>query len=648
MFRSKRQLVSFMLMLILLVPILAACGGTAATNTPEAPAATATTDNTGQTEPTAATEPTAEPTAEATAEATEEPTAEPTAEPSASGTDMDKTIIIGMTQAPDTLFGIESQSSATTQVLEAVQPVCITTLSYDYQPVCFEKIPSLEDGDAVTETVTVDNTYEGNIVIDEELITDTTTLTESMDLDQFKVTFKLIDGITWEDGTPVTADDFVFAFQLYQDPGIKNASRFLLERTAEIQKVDDQTFVWVGAPGYSDATYFLNFFGPEPKHVLESMDPAEIGGSDYANKPLAYGPYKIVENVPNERTTLEANPTYWRADEGLPKVGNIVFKYLTSEDQVLQQLEGEEIDVVGQIGLTLAQAPLLDELESQGLVKAQYVPGTVWEHVDFGIQRGDDQTPFFDDVRVRQAVAYGTDRQKIIDQVLYGKTVQMNSFLPMDHWAYPPNGEGLNEYAYDPEKAKALLDEAGWVEGADGIREKDGRKLQVQFYTTENNATRQAVAQIMQEDLKKIGIDVVLNFVPGPAVLFKNGADGVLTGRTFDMGMYAWVSGSDPSTLLYVCSQIPTADNSYAGQNNPGYCSEDYDKAALASQAETDRAKRIPLVIEAQQIFNNDLPTFPLYQRVNVGAVRTGVTGPQLDPTSQQDFYNIDEWDITK
>ena len=653
MLQSKRQWKSFLLMLVLIVPILAACGGTTATTAPAATTGAATTaPATAVAQATAAPATEVPATAAAATEvpATEVPAATATtAAPTTGegpGTDMNKTIIVGMTQFPDTLFGIESQSSATTQVLAAVQPACFNTLSYEYQPVCFTKLPSFEDGDAVTQTVTVDNTYEGNIVINDELITDTTTMTESMDLQQLVVTWTLIDGMTWEDGTPVKASDFVFASKLYQDPGIKNASRFTLDRTEKYEAKDDKTLVWYAAPGYTDATYFLNTFGPEPEHVLGSVDPATIGGSDYASKPLAYGPYKVAENTPQESTKLVANETYWK--KGYPIVGNVTFKYLTSEDQVLQQLESGEIDVVGSIGLTLSNSPKLDELEAAGVLKAQYVPATVWEHLDLAVERGDGQPSVFSDVKLRQAFAYAINRQGIIDNVLFGKTVVMNSFIPQDHWAYPPNGEGLEKYEYNVDKAKALLDEAGWTEGASGIREKDGKPLKIQFYTTENNQTRASVAQLVQEDLKAVGIDMELNFVPGTAVLFKNGEEGILSGRRYDVAMYAWVSGPEPSTALYLCDQIPTKDNGYAGQNNPGWCNPEYDKAALAFQSTVDRAERIPLAIEAQKIFNAELPTFPLYQRVNLGAYSTKMTGLELNATSQVDFWNIEMWDINK
>ena len=311
--RRWLRLGATIVLLQLLIGLLSACGRSdLVTTTP--PPATPTTESADNPDPT--------------------PTAVPTTAPAAP--DFSKTITIGMTQFPDTLFDIESRSSATTQVLAAIQPACISSLSYEYQPVCFERVPSFANGDAVTSTVHVDASYTGSVVIEEELITDTSTLAAPVDLPQLQVTFRLVAGLAWEDGTPLTAADFAFAYDLYKHPNVQQANRFVLDRTAEVKVLDERTFVWVGLPGYRDSTYFLNYFGPEPAHVLGALNPAEIGYSAYASHPLAYGPYKVVANVPQESTTLVANPFYWRADQGLPRVGNIVFKYLTSEGQVLE------------------------------------------------------------------------------------------------------------------------------------------------------------------------------------------------------------------------------------------------------------------------------------------------------------------------
>jgi peptide/nickel transport system substrate-binding protein len=351
----------------------------------------------------------------------------------------------------------------------------------------------------------------------------------------------------------------------------------------------------------------------------------------------------VQEHEPGTQTTLVSNPYF----QPQPKIGTVIFKYLADADQLLAQLESGEIDYAGTIGLALNQTEQLNTLEQGGKIKAQYVPATVWEHIDFGVQRGDGQEPFFDDVKVRQAVAYGINRQEIIDQVLFGKTVAMNTYVPAEHPSYPGDDK-LEQYAYDPDKAKQLLSEAGWTAGADGILTKDGRTFSTTMYTTQGNRLRQASSEIIQQNLKQIGIDLKLEFVPGPEVLFKNGAEGILQGRRFDMALYAWSSGVDASHLLYKGDQIPTAENGYAGQNNPGYSNPEFDAAASKALAEIDREKKIELDKEPEIIFNRDVPAFPLYQRLQIGAFNTAVTGIKLDPTSTIDLYNIQDIDINK
>jgi peptide/nickel transport system substrate-binding protein len=286
-------------------------------------------------------------------------------------------------------------------------------------------------------------------------------------------------------------------------------------------------------------------------------------------------------------------------------------------------------------------------MEAANKVVAQYVPSTTWEHIDFGINRGDNEPSFFDDVRTRQAVAYAINRQQIIDNVLFGKTTVMNTYVPSDHPSYPGDSE-LEPYDFDPEKAKQLLDEVGWTVGADGIREKDGRKFSMTFYTTQGNATRQATAEIIQQNLKDVGIEITLEFVPGPEVLFKEGAEGILDGRIFDMALYAWGSGVDPSHTLYRSDFIPSAENNYDGQNNPGYSNPEFDAAAKAAASELNKETRRELDKTPLLIVNKELPTFPLYQRVNVGAYNPAVTGIELDPTSDRDLFNIEMIDINK
>ena len=182
----------------------------------------------------------------------------------------------------------------------------------------------------------------------------------------------------------------------------------------------------------------------------------------------------------------------------------------------------------------------------------------------------------------------------------------------------------------------------------DGIREKDGRPMRMTFYTTSGNATREAVAQIIQQNLREVGIEVELQFVPGPEKLFKTGPDGILTPRLFDMAMYAWLTSVQPGFSLYYCDQIPTPETSYDGQNYPGYCNPEYDRLAKAAERELDQQRRIELSAEPLRILNRDLPAFPLYQRLKIGAYNAKLSGVKADPTQNQITYNTEEWDISE
>jgi peptide/nickel transport system substrate-binding protein len=543
--------------------------------------------------------------------------------------------VAGYNQSPDTLFSLETTSG----------------MLYDYQVgYCYEEFPTLENGGAVTKTVTVDRASinaQNPIVVDGTLVTDTTVAeAEGIEipdeLDQLTVTFKLNEQLRWEDGTAVTSADALEAYRIKQDPALQLPVRYTIERTLSVEAPDDHTVVQTYAPGYLDFDYYVTFVGFMPAHKYGGQTVEQIRDQE-STHPWSFGPYMVQEHVPGEQTTLVSNPYFFQQ----PKIGTVVYKYVADQEQLTAQLESGQIDYAGTIGLALGQAPQLNDMEAANKIKAQYVPSTTWEHIDFGIVRGDNQESFFDDVRTRQAVAYAINRKQVIDNVLFGKTTVMNTYVPSDHPSYPGDAE-LEPYEFNPDRAKELLDQAGWAPGADGIREKGGRRFSVTFYTTQGNATRQATAEIIQQNLKDVGIEITLEFVPGPEVLFKEGAEGILDSRRFDLALYAWGSGVDPSHTLYRSDFIPSAENNYSGQNNPGYKNPEFDAAAKATAIELNKEKRreldkVPLIIA-----NKELPTFPLYQRVNVGAHNPAVTGIKLDPTSDRDLYNIQEIDINK
>jgi peptide/nickel transport system substrate-binding protein len=555
----------------------------------------------------------------------------------------------------------------------AALPSGVDDAGFAYQAKIMEKLPSLDDGDAVIEVATVSA---GDSVIDDsgELVE----LAEGVmirppgcrssdcaveytggdaQLDQMVVTFKLLD-MTWSDGTPVKASDSVYSFELAKDPDTPNPSRYTEDRTASYEATDDKTIVWTGLPGLLDSTYFINIWVPMPEHAWGEMSAAEIVESEEASRtPIGYGAFTMKEWVAGDHITVVKNEHYFRADEGLPKVDEVVFRFIGEDPNVaVAALLAGECDIITQDTSPDQLLELLIEKDEAGELDAAIVTGTVWEHVDFGINPVDDyaatRPDFFEDVRMRQAIAMCVDRQSMVDELFYGLSEVIHTYLPSNH---PFFNDSVKQYPYDPAAAQALLDEMGWTdEDGNGVREcngcdvegaEDGTPLAFKWGSTDATL-RKNVMQIGQANLKECGFDVTLENLTADE-WFADGPEGPLFGRHFDMGEFAWLTGVEPPCDLYLTSQWPSEDNGWAGQNDPGFTDSDYDLACNAAlQSLPGTAAYRDNHLKAQEIFAEGLPVLPLYLRLKVAASRPEVTGFIMDPTCNTEMFNIENFDI--
>lgn len=602
-----------------------------------------------------------------------------------------RTLVVCLGQEPDTLYPYGGSMLAASQVQEAFLESVIDSNTFDYQPVKLEKLPSLADGDAVIQTVAV---AAGDTVVDNDgnpatLTAKTADAAGTMvrptgcrsadcaveydgsnvtEMDQMVVTFKWLPGLLWSDGTPMTAYDSVYSFGLYMDPDTPNPSRYTGERTAAYEALDDVTNVWTGLPGYMDSVYFTNVFTPYPEHILGQYAPADLVTAYDAEKLwVGSGPYILDEWISGEQLTLHKNPNYFRADEGLPKFDNLVFRVTAGDaNSAIAAILAGECDIVDQTTSMDSQSKLLLELQAKGQINATFVTGTTWEHADFNIrpidtivnsgafagwdEDGDGMGPF-GDVRLRQAVAMCIDRQKVVDTVLYGQSIVLDTYIPPNHPLF--NAE-LKHWDFDPVAAAALLDEIGWLDadgdaatprtasGVTGV--PDGTPLSFAFETT-TAAMRQQYTQIMAQDLAGCGIEVKLNYYPA-GEWFADGPDGVLFGRRFDLGAFAWLTGVQPACDLYLTVQIPSPDTGWAGQNQTGYSNPEFDavcNAALQSlpgeDAYMDNHKA------AQAIFAEELPVVPFFLRLKLAATRPDMCNFIMDPTNNSEMWNIEAFD---
>jgi peptide/nickel transport system substrate-binding protein len=573
-------------------------------------------------------------------------------------------------EEPNTLFIYGGPSPAALNVLEAIYDGPIDTRGYQFQPVILEKLPSLADGDAVLQTVEVQEgdkvvTVNGLVV---DLLPGVTVLNAAghevtfesgvVPMTQMVVTFRLRADVTWADGRPVTADDSVYSFDLAGE--LDNpAQRFLWDRTLSYEAVDERTVVWTGVPGYRDSLYALNFYHPLPRHVWGQVTASFLLDAEVARqKPLGWGPFAIEEWVAGERITLVRNPHYFRAVEGLPHLDRVTFRFVTDLRQALDLLAAGECDLIARDVIESGDtAPLLEAADAG---RAQLISSSSneWEHLDFGIEPAEwvRRPDFFGDERVRQAIALCVDRERIArESYPYADTVVAHSYVAPEHPLYAE--DRLYRWDYDPARGQSLLAEVGWLdEDGDGVREAYGVEgvanrtpFTVTLLTTSGHPAHEQAAGILAENLAACGIGLAVQYLPDEE-FYADGPDGLVFGRQFDLTLFSYANFLDAPCDLYLSSQVPRGENWWATWNNPGYASADYDAAcqsALDALPGTDEYALFHA--EAQRIFSRDLPVLPLYFVPKLVAVRPGVSGVVLDPGEYLvELWNIEAFDITQ
>lgn len=585
-----------------------------------------------------------------------------------------KDLVICQSQEPETLYLYGGSMLAASNVQHAIFTNYITTLSYSYQADGLEKLPTFDDGDAVLSSVEV---AEGDVVLKADdtvgplAVGDVVNVTDGTEPVTFDGTPVMMDQITadftmlptvWADGEPVKASDSVYSFNLVLDPDTPTV-KYVAERTASYEATGDLSVRWTGLPGFRNATYNIAFWVPQPEHLWGGFTAAELLEAEESSRmPVGDGPFKIEEWVAGDSIRLTKNENYYRADEGLPYLDSVTFKFIPDTNQLLAQVLSGQCDIVPEPGLEVSNAPFLTEAEASGLLVPYFQTGTTFQHIDFAVNTygayTDTRYDWFEDARVRQAMTMCTDRQGMVDNLLFGRSEVIHTYIPSVHPLYPT--EGLTEYPYDPEAGNALLDEAGFVDtNGDGFRESpDGSPFKPTLGTTAGNVLRQGMTQIFKENQAACGIDVSLYYLPA-SEWFADGPEGPLFGRKYDLGLFAWLTGVEPACELYMGTQVPGPSDEifeptglpygsgWGGQNNTGWYNADYDAAcaqAIGNLPGTDAYTEGHT--RAQQIFSQEVPVIPVFLSVKTGVARPEVLNYGIDPTQNSHLYNIAEIDL--
>lgn len=357
------------------------------------------------------------------------------------------------------------------------------------------------------------------------------------------LTFHLHDNIKWHDGTPFTAEDAAFTYEATasgkwpadtpeftsQLAGFEEYNTGKADHVSGIQVIDPHTISFTFKEPYASA---LSWFADRPvlaKHVWENTPVNEWKtATALLNKPIGTGPYKVVNFVPDQYVELESNPNYFK---GAPKTKKLIFK-VSNRDTAQSELINGDLDIAELSSFNPTDLKLYKDAGINLVIQN----GTMGQYAVFNTQ-----DPVLSDVRVRQAILHGINRQQIIDHLLFGNGQLFNAKIHPQDPAYPKD---INHYTYSAETATQLLDEAGWTLGTDGFRQKNGQRLTLTLHTPTGNATREQSAAIIQQDLKQIGADVnviigdfnsTLSILQNPQTPFQL----LLMGGTFRPGQYS-------------------------------------------------------------------------------------------------------------
>ena len=393
--------------------------------------------------------------------------------------------------------------------------------------------------------------------------------------------FKLRRGVKWHDGKPLTAADVKFTLDGIVDPKVNALFRSALKGLRRVDVVDDATIRMVFDQPYASLPIALAWnIAIAPKHLLEGKDLNDL--SDFVQKPVGTGPFRLKETVKGSHITIEAYPDY---HDGAPKVRTIVYKVIADINTVVAQLRTGELDmaVIEDVHReTLQSAPNLT-------FKVTHLPST------FFVSLNNSRWPFTDRL-VRQALTLGLNRELMAQRLVKGDSPVAGS--PYARAFGPFFNASIKPYPYDQAKAKALLSEAGFKPGPDGVLvSKDGKRLAFELMVDKGNPVREQIALYTQQSWKQLGADVKVK-VEEWSVYIKKGNQ--LPAGDYD-ARTSWRSTSpDPDK---------TAEYGTLGFNNHyGYSNAEVDRLMAEARGVTDMAKRVALYHRIQELIHADAP----------------------------------------
>lgn len=452
--------------------------------------------------------------------------------------------------------------------------------------------------------------------------------------DTMDVTWTIRPELTWADGVKLTAHDFAFGFEVGQalspSPSVAGA-----------EALDDATLLLHLKTVRYDFDRTSAIPTPLSAHIEEPLFRAAKDPLDYGNKSafnrapetpgLWNGPYRVTKFLSGESVTVEPNEHWTGRKVGFKK---IVFRLIENTSALQANQLAGDVDLTGEVALTLDQA-LGMEKTAKGKLEFTVLP-------TLGVQQlyvRQDVAPV-GDKRVRHAIAMAIDRKTIVAKLFQGRVPVANAVLTEGEFGYD---KGVKVWNYDPAAARKLLEEAGWMPGADGIRVKDGARLSVDIAGATGNSLNDLLEQVLQSQLKAIGIELVINNVPTRVLI-----GDVLRYRKY-RGLALLSYTPPPDWVPYArfhSSQIPSENNNWIGSDTFGINNPTLDAALVAANSALDPVARKAEWKTILGVLAEELPVIPLYVLTSPIVAPPWLTGVVPAPMPGLSTNWIENWRV--
>jgi peptide/nickel transport system substrate-binding protein len=456
------------------------------------------------------------------------------------------------------------------------------------------------------------------------------------------VTIKLRDDVTWSDGEKLTADDFVFTYNMIMSDKNTPLGRYPYDKYVSSVVAKDPTTVVVSFSEPFAAWLTSLFYYVLPKHILQPVFDKDgtLDKADWNRNPtVSLGPFTFDEWIAADHISFKANPS-WIIP---PKIEQVFVRIVPDDAAQEAAIIAGDTD----FGAFLS-SDQIQKLEAGGTVKVATV-ASGYNEAWFLNVNPKTAHPAMLDVNVRKAIALATDRFTIVKNLLVESINPVNvtfwdTTLPYD------NIGKLQPYPYDPEQAKQLLDAAGWKVGSDGIREKviDGKTVKLKLrYATTTRELRKNVQAVVAQQWKLVGIDADLTNYSSD--VFWNGFNdgGPMALGDYDIAEYSSVGNSfpDPDTNVFMCDQIASAEKP-DGSNDQGYCNPKLDELFKQEATTLDPTARLDIFKQIQQIMYDDVIYVGMWKDPDLWSVNNRVQNVKF--SGVYPFWNVTDWVVSQ